>query len=178
MSLSRNKPERRMIVNATEIKDFAAEAARYEAAASQDLQNASDSFERCDTDGFVSQWASGITADLNREKARICRQEGLDTFNGLYSGDTRVRAKVVNGRFGYVWLIDDCDQHLTGGRAFIPTGKRSKVQRELGLSERQELAPAWVCTAGSGNGLAGAHSVRVITFRTGCKWGSDATLGE
>jgi hypothetical protein len=159
-----------------EIKDFAAEAARYEAAASQNIQEASDSFERCDTDGFVSQWASGITADLNREKARICRQEGFDTFIGLYSGDTRVRAKIVNGRFGSVWLIDDCDQHLTGGRAFVPTGKRSTVQRKLGLSERQELAPAWVCTAGSGTGLAGACSVGVISFRTGCKWGSDAKL--
>ena len=159
-----------------EIKDYAAEAARYEAAASQDLQNARDSFERCDTDGFVSQWASGINADLNREKARICRQEGLDTFTGLYSGDTRIRAKIVNGQYGSVWLIDDCDQHLTGGRTFIPVGKRSTVQRKLGLSERPELAPAWVCTAGSGNGLAGAHSVRVITFRTGCKWGSDAKL--
>lgn len=161
-----------------EIKDYAAEAARYEAAASNNIQNARDSFENCDIDGFVSQWASGITAELNREKARICRQEGLDTFTGLYSGDTRVRAKVVNGKHGSVWLIDDCDQHLTGGRAFIPTGERSKVQRELGLSERPELAPAWVCTAGSGNGLAGAHTVRVITFRTGCKWGSDAKLAD
>lgn len=159
-----------------EIKDFAAEAARYEAAASQNLQDSHDSFERCDTDGFVSQWASGITAELNREKARICRQEGLDTFNGLYSGDIRVRAKKVSSRYGTAWLIDDCDQHLTGGRAFIPVGKGSTVQRKLGLSERPELAPAWVCTAGSGNGLAGAHSVRVITFRTGCKWGSDAKL--
>ena len=162
-----------------EIKDFAAEAARYEAAASKHIQKAHDSFERCDTDGFVSQWASGITAELNREKARICRQEGLDTFTGLYSGDTRVRAKKVNSRYGTAWLIDDCDQHLTGGRAFIPVGKGSTVQRKLGLSERPELAPAWACTAGNGEkGLAGAHTVRVITFRTGCKWGSDAKLAD
>lgn len=25
---------------------------------------ATESFERCDTDGFLSQWASGLTADL------------------------------------------------------------------------------------------------------------------
>jgi hypothetical protein len=152
------------------------EAARYEAAASNNIQNAHDSFERCDTDGFVSQWASGITAELNREKARICRQEGFDTFTGLYSGDTRVRAKIVNGRYGSVWFIDDSDRDITGRREFIPVGSRSKVQRELGLSERQETAPAWACTAGSGTGLSGACSVRVITFRTGCKWGTDAEL--
>jgi len=138
------------------------------------LENANESFERCDTDGFVSQWAAGINADVCRASARIASNGGLDVFKGLYSGNTRVRAKIVNGQYGTVWLIDDCDQSLTGGRTFIPVGARSKVQRELGLSERAELAPASVGTAGSGRGLAGASSVRVISFRTGCKWGSDA----
>lgn len=156
--------------------NFSEKAETYEAKAARNDQDKRESFERSDTDGFVSQWASGINAELNREKARLSRQEKLDTFNGLYSGDTRVRAKIVNGQYGSVWLIDDCDQHLTGGRKFIPTGSRSRVQRELGLSERQEIAPAWACTAGSGYGLSGACSVRVTTFRTGCKWGSDAEL--
>ena len=158
--------------------NYAEKAETYEAEAARSEQAKHDSFERCDTDGFVSQWASGITSQLSRAKARISRQEGIDTFSGLYSGDTRVRAKIVNGQYGSVWLIDDCDQHLTGGRKFIPVGSNSRVQRELGLSERQEKAPAWACTAGSGYGLSGACSVRVITFRTGCKWGSDAKLIE
>jgi len=156
--------------------NFSEKAETYEAEADRNEKSKRESFERSDTDGFVSQWASGINANLNHEKARISRQEGLDTFSGLYSGDTRVRAKIVNGRYGSVWFIDDCDRQLTGGREFIPTGSRSKVQRELGLSERQETAPAWACTAGSGTGLSGACSVRVITYRTGCKWGSDAEL--
>ena len=156
--------------------NFPEQAETYEAAAARNEQDKRESWERSDTDGFVSQWASGITADLNREKARLSRQEGLDTFNGLYSGDTRVRAKIVNGRYGSVWFIDESDRDITGGREFIPVGSRSKVQRELGLSERQETAPAWACTAGSGTGLSGACSVRVITFRTGCKWGTDAEL--
>ena len=155
--------------------DFTEESAKqFEQQAGNYLQRGRDSFENCDTDGFVSQWAHGINADVCKAKARICRQGGLDTFTGLYSGDTRVRAKVVDGRFGTVWLIDSCDQELTGGRAFVPTGSRSKVQRELGLTERSELAPAWVCTAGNGTGLSGALTVRVKSFRTGCKWGSDA----
>ena len=156
--------------------NFPEQSETYEAAAARNEQDKRESFERCDTDGFVSQWASGITADLNREKARISRQEGLDTFNGLYSGDTRVRAKIVDGQYGSVWLVDESDRDLTGGRTFIPEGSRSRVQRELGLSERKETAPAWACTAGSGYGLSGACSVHVITFRTGCKWGSDAEL--
>ncbi len=156
--------------------NFSEKAVAYDAEAAQNEQDKHDSFERCDTDGFLSQWASGINAELNREKARISRQKGLDTFNGLYSGDTRVRAKIVNGRYGSVWFIDESDRDLTGGRKFIPTGSGSRVQRELGLSERKETAPAWVCTAGSGTGLSGACSVHVITFRTGCKWGSDAEL--
>lgn len=154
-------------MNFNDVKQLEQQAGAY-------LQNANESFERCDTDGFVSQWAAGINSDVCRAKARIASKGGLDVFTGLYSGNTRVRAKIVDGRFGAVWLIDECDQRLTGGRTFIPAGARSKVQLALGLSERAELAPANVCTAGSGRGLAGATSVRVVSFRTGCKWGSDA----
>ena len=62
------------------------------------------------------------------------------------------------------------------GKKFLPTGKRSRILKELGLAERAELAPAWVCLSGSGTGLAGAMSVGIATFRTGDKWGGDAKL--
>ena len=35
-------------------------AAQLREAAAADRQAAYDSFERCDTDGFMSQWASGL----------------------------------------------------------------------------------------------------------------------
>jgi len=39
-------------------------------------QWAEESFERSDTDGFLSQWASGITARLHEVRAEIARNCG------------------------------------------------------------------------------------------------------
>jgi len=141
-------------------------------------QRAADSFKRCDTDGFVSQWASGITASLDRTKADLIDNDKLGEFNGLYDGDRRVKAKQIETKFGFAWLLHDDETDLIArrGKKFLPTGKRSRILKELGLVERTELAPAWACLSGPGTGLAGATSVYVATFRTGCKWGSDAKI--
>tara|TARA_Y100001963_G_scaffold18693_1_gene23589 strand:+ start:1426 stop:1917 length:492 start_codon:yes stop_codon:yes gene_type:complete len=138
-----------------------------------------ESFERSDTDGFLSQWASGITARLNDCKARLVEDGRMAQFVGLYQGDRRVRAKLVqvanryNGGTDQKWVVDDGDP-VCATRKWIPAGKRSRVQKAIGLCERVELAPAWACIDGSGTGLAGAASCYVKVFRTGCPWGSDA----
>tara|TARA_R110000824_G_scaffold66183_5_gene171864 strand:- start:564 stop:1055 length:492 start_codon:yes stop_codon:yes gene_type:complete len=152
-------------------------AALRESAATRD-KRAAESFERCDTDGFVTQWASGITASLDRTKADLIDADKLGEFTGLFEGDRRVKAKTIETKFGSSWLLSDDEPDLIArrGKKFLPVGKRSRILKELGLAERRELAPAWACLAGSGTGLAGAASVRVVTFRTGCKWGSDTKL--
>lgn len=153
-------------------------AALRESAATRD-KRAADSFERCDTDGFVSQWASGIAARLDRAKADLIDNDKLAEFTGLYEVDgyyRRVKAKQIETRFGFAWLLHDDETDLIArrGKKFLPTGNRSRILKKLHLFEFTELAPAWACLGGSGTGLAGATSVYVATFRTGCKWGSDA----
>lgn len=147
-----------------------------ETAARQD-QEAAASFERCDTDGFLSQWASGINASLNRVKADLIENGKVDTFVGLFEGDRRVKAKEIRTKFGSAWLLHDDEQDLIRrrGRKFLPTGNRSRILKELGLRQANEEAPAWACISGQGAGLSGAANSTVITFRTGCKWGTDAT---
>ena len=142
-------------------------------------QRAADSFERCDTDGFVSQWASGITARLDRTKADLIDAGKMGEFTGLFEGDRRVKAKIIETKFGSSWLLSDDETDLIArrGKKFLPVGKRSRILKELALTERLELAPAWACLDGSGTGLASAMSVHVAIFRTGCKWGSDAHPG-
>lgn len=153
-----------------------AETLRREADAHR--QAAQDSFDRCDTDGFVSQWASGIMARLADARARLAENGGRAIFTGLYEGDRRVIAKVVQTRFGSSWMLDDAEA-AKFGRKFIPLQShngRSRVQAQLGLSERDEWQTAAANTAGGGTGLAGACSVFVETYRTGDKWGRDAEL--
>jgi len=148
-----------------------AQAEALEAEAREATQRAYDSFERSDTDGCLTQWAAGITADLRRVQARILRDGEKASFCGLYEGDRRVAARLITTQFGTSWLLRD-DEALRFGRKFIPEGDNSRVQKTLGLHEAMETAPAAAKTASNGTGLSG--NVWIETYRTGCKWGSDA----
>jgi len=46
-----------------------------------------ESSQRSDTDGFVSQWASGITARKLDEKVRILENGGYQACSALFEGD-------------------------------------------------------------------------------------------
>lgn len=168
----------------TEVRNWAAEAAEHRAASEASHRRSAESFERSDTDGFLSQYCSDLTGRLERRLAEICDNEGRDTFKGLYDGDRRVAARMMtfaNKFAGYgtvtKWLLHD-DEAERYGRKWIPVGKRSRIQKELGLSERWELAPAWAKVMGSGTGLSGLASCYIGSFRTGDKWGRDAELVE
>lgn len=151
-----------------------AETYRKEAAAIRD--RVQESFDRCDTDGFVSQWAGGLSAQLAETRARLVEAGRVSTFTGLYEGDRRVPAKRLETRFGYSWLLRDDADIAHFGRKWIPCGGNSRIQKTLGLRECLETAPAWANLSGRGHGLGGTCWVAV--YRTGCEWGTDATKDE
>jgi hypothetical protein len=149
---------------------------RHEAA--ENYRREQESFDRSDTDGFLSQWASSITGRLNEAKAKIKENGDKAEFVGLYEGNRRVKAKVIETRFGTCWLLHEDEEMLRArrGKPFLPTGKRSRVLKRLGLQEKPEEAPAWATLDGNGTGLSGACSAYVKTFRTGDPWGTDAEM--
>ena len=150
----------------------------YRAEAAKRRARAQESFDRCDTDGFLSQYASTIMASLDDRKADIAEAGGFACFAGLYEGDRRVKAKLITTQYGRCWLLDESESALIRRRngKFVPNGDNSSVQKRMGLCERAEMAPAWVDLQGSGTGLGG--NCWVVTFRTGCAYGSDAQLIE
>lgn len=83
-----------------------------EQAAAHD-RKAHESFERCDTDGFMSQWADGLTAGKLRLQAQIAENGGRATHPALFDLEGNlVPAKLVDGRYGLVWgLLEDDDPH-------------------------------------------------------------------
>lgn len=98
---------------------------------------------------------------------KLAAAGGLHTFTGLYRGDARVRARLVEGKYGLSWLLDGDDAlALAGGKKWVTFGRTSRQQKALGLCERPELDAASVH-------LEGRHVVHV---RKGCMWGSDARL--
>lgn len=76
-------------------------ADEYRAAASAHNQEAADSFERCDTDGFLSQWASGINAIRMNALATLAENGGRAYFE-VYVDDAGepVPARRISTKYG------------------------------------------------------------------------------
>jgi len=133
------------------------QAAQYE-------QDAKNSFDRCDTDGFVSQWASGVMAQERRMKADLEDNGGMAEFDVLFDLEgNKQNAKIINGKFGPCWAFMDNDGKFTG--QFVSATITAKTLAKKGYVEGVEMAPAKVALTGSGRGLAGATSVRPIVIR-------------
>ncbi len=146
-----------------------AEATRLRARAGQSHARREESFERCDTDGFLSQWAHGLSADRCAAQAEVLEHGGHAQFVGLFEVATgrRVPARIISTEFGPRWMV--CDPST--GRAtgvFYPTGSRSRKQKAAGLEERREWAAAEAKIVGRGTGLSGSAWVEVV--RTDGGW--------
>jgi hypothetical protein len=132
-----------------------------------------ESFDRCDTDGFLTQWASGLYSSLYQTLAELAENNWMAEFPALFYSDTnkRVPAKIiyVQDKFSYnggtksLWAIIDPETGKFTG-VFLPTGKKSRKQKSLGFWEGTESAPAYAKIDGKGYGLSG--SAWVSTYRT------------
>jgi hypothetical protein len=131
-------------------------AAEWRAEAQACRAKKEESFQRCDTDGFLTQWADGITASLYGMKATLAESNGMSEFPGLFVRATgeRVRAKLINGSYGWCWaLVDDRDE-FTGTFYGDSRTKRAKLYK-AGYEVRMEMAPAKAKVVGTGHGLSG-----------------------
>jgi hypothetical protein len=137
-----------------------AQALRTEAAGHE--QEAQDSFDRCDTDGFLSQWASGLTAQLKRRQAEILEAGGVAEFPALFTLDgERVNARLIDTRYGRAWAMMDDGGAFTG--EFVSAfPKRESTMTKKGYREGTEVAPARAVMQGQGTGLSGTAWVAVI----------------
>jgi hypothetical protein len=159
-------------------------AAEYRQEAAEHRRREQESFERSDTDGCVSQWCHSLSAREADARARIADNGGVARFTGLYEGDRRVKARQIRteykGHETTQWLLheDESDLIAKRGKRYLPSGKRSRVLKSLGLAERPEVDPASAKVSGSGTGLSGLATCFIETYRSGDKWGSDAQLAQ
>lgn len=131
-------------------------AKRHEGTSQKHHQERIDSFDRCDTDGFLSQWASGLNAQEESQKAEIAKQGGYDLFPGLYNRQTgdRVSAVLIDGKWGPCWAFCGEDGKFTGKFLGDARTKRAKLYRS-GYVVLGEWAPAHVRLRSNGTGLSG-----------------------
>lgn len=151
-------------------------AADYRTEARQHRQDAADSWERSDTDGCVSQWASGVLAREADLKAEIAENGGKAEFPALFDLDGNlVAAKLVEVEDRYrphshkisKWIVlTDDDPRSAAAKWITAFPVRKSTMTKRGYTEGYVLAPARTKVGGSGRGLAGALSVSVFAERT------------
>lgn len=147
------------------------ERERLLAAAATNEQCAADSFERCDTDGFLSQWASRVTADRIRLQADILANGGCALFPVLYDKvtDKVVATEVFEFQNQHApwrterrWRLEDYDVIQRAGRKWVPVGATSRVQKANSFEEQKRWFPAVAVLRGST-----ATSVEPVAERLG-----------
>lgn len=110
--------------------------------AAQHEQDAYDSFERSDTDGALSQWASQCMAAKRRLEAEIADNGGVWTFPVLLDlKGNFVPARVIEGRYGKCWMLLDSNGDATGQFLNYRPKKPETLARK-GYREARCIRPA------------------------------------
>lgn len=81
-------------------------AEQYRALADKTHQRRIESFERCDTDGFLSQFALDVAENEYRKWAELAENNFQDTFETL--GDLKgdlVPCRLIKTQFGYAYGV-------------------------------------------------------------------------
>lgn len=148
---------------ATELKT----AEEHRAKAAKHERDAAESWERSDTDGFLSQWASGINARVQHTNADIAEAGGVATFKRTrlvtLEGEA-TDARRVRTRYGLKWRLDSADAWLP----YRPVRESTLAKRGYREVDEFAVAPAKAETWAppGAKGLGSAHLVTVIIVRT------------
>lgn len=156
-------------------------AARKKAAELRELgtsrdREARDSFDRCDTDGALSQWANGVTAQKFRLQADIAENGGMWSFPALFDLEGElIPAREAYGQFGTFWSLLDEHGNRTN-RTVKESVARSDAVRirndaKKGFYVGEVLAPAYVITRGQS-----VTSVACAIIRADGGWNPDVMV--
>jgi hypothetical protein len=140
--------------------EFKADAAKHDS-------NAAESFERCDTDGFLSQWASGINAQVARTNAAIAENGGVATFWVYEVTDLDGKPltfRRANTQFGFKLVVDVNGREVWIDPHAVRPSTNVKKGVKVGRREFEAAAHANTWSPPGARGLSGASSVTVRIF--------------
>lgn len=135
--------------------------------AAESRKRSAESWERSDTDGFVSQWASNITADELIMKAELIEAGGSYERDLLFDLDGNlILAKEIQSQYGWAWMILDPDNPTGPALGFFNESKARKPETKIKNDARKGYyvgrgrVKGYVKIFASGTGLSGAASAR------------------
>lgn len=94
--------------------------------AKESRQRAYESFERCDTDGFLSQNASEVMARVYEAQANLADNGGMMEMVALFNLDgTIASTHNAQGQWGWYWVLND-EAAARFGKRFYNESSASK----------------------------------------------------
>lgn len=158
------------VVNGRTRREWLAYADELDGAATRKSQASAESFARCDTDGFLSQWAHDTNSRVDRANARIARNFGFVETRVLFNLDGTVASTHEGeGQYGPYWVLND-EAAARFGKRFVSMSKahkdatRRKNNRAkgftVGVVRVKGHANTWAPK--SARGLGGCLSVSVV----------------
>lgn len=163
-------------------EEWAALAAEERAASTRSWDERNASWERSDTDGFLSQWASEQMASRHSAAASLADDHGIGTEVVLTRDGQPVPSKMIEGTYGYSWA--ELESWEFGAKVVAWVGvsnaksaarrtayyaakgyAEAEVTRRLGVSNKSyeiyalPIAPLEVITPNWNDGEHGADSV-------------------
>ena len=143
-------------------------------------QRAQESWDRSDTDGFMSQWAAGLTAARLRLQAEITDNGGLAEFPALFDlAGNLVPAKRIQTRYGMSWALlssADPDSQFSG---WFNESKAQDPKRARNADARKGFYVGYVMPPAKADLKGGnATSVSAVTVRTDGGFSADAKITD
>lgn len=119
-----------MSVTTTEKTYKGQTAEQWREQARQSAERRAESWERSDTDGFMSQWASGLMSLEYELCADLAEAGGLTTTTALFDAETGEVASthLHDGQWGMAWVLNDAAAAKAGKR-FIAESKAATTQK-------------------------------------------------
>lgn len=141
--------------------EYRAEAAAHRAAEAE-------SFARCDTDGFISQYVHTLNAREASVKARLAEQGGMEDFGALFHLDgTIASTHQADGEYGSYWVLND-EATARFGKRFVSLSRakngqrRYEANRAKGFTIGTIRVEAYTEMVGNGRGLGAIMTVRTV----------------
>lgn len=105
-------------------------AAEWRALAQKSRDEAADSFVRCDTDGFLSQWAQTSMAREYDLCASLVEQGGRTEMQVPFVNGQVASVDLRDGQFGPYWFLTVEAARVVGKRYFTPSqANKAKTRR-------------------------------------------------
>lgn len=136
--------------------------------ARRDRERAAESFERCDTDGYLSQWASDSMARERDAVADWALARGTTFCEVLLNLDGSVASSHPGeGQWGQYWVLNDVATAVYGKRFFAPS-KAATWSKQARANAKRGFRIAQVQVCGTRPKLRGENACSLAVVSTPC----------